>query len=88
MPSEIVRAAPSLTFMQYDGTNSADILAAIQDVVGSENANIDSESSGHLVVNVYDTGWIQQTINETEWYQIPDGRSYTEAEFSTFIQKS
>jgi hypothetical protein len=57
MATPIEQAVGTSAYMLYDGTNSADVLAFVEDRYGNANPRIDSEADGVLVLYNDTNGW-------------------------------
>ncbi len=79
MPITPVNWLPLQKWVQYDGTNSADILASLPDAHDDADTYpdvapvIDSETGGVLSI-AWHTQWMGDaslTLNEDDWYSLP-----------------
>ena len=74
----IVKAVRATDFVQYDGTNSSEVLDLVH--AGWPFAVIDSEDDGVLTMSDSGTNntWI---VNETEWFNGNPGAATPDADF-------
>lgn len=86
MTYEIVRALPANRYVVYTGTNSADVVAAMVVGLGVGNATVVSESGGHLVLALNNTGWYNVAMDAGDCIGMDTTEVVTAARFADFIK--
>lgn len=76
-------AAQAEPFIEYDGTNSADICAAIEEFRVDSTATVASEGSGHVTIDVAfpDSPTDEYTLAEGDHFGVTSGRQAGSAEW-------